>query len=357
MWRFCVCIVDADAARLAYGDATALVGVGKRRFELPRQQRHLAAGVLERGAVGQPADQVDDPAVAREAVAVAVADPKHRRGNPDADRIQAADDPVKVVGGDPDDREVGAVDADRRAEHGGARVEPAPPEFVAEHRNGTPAGHAILVVGEEAAEGGLDPQDVEVVRRHDAAHHAEPAVGEADVHRRGGVVRREALERPRVVPVVEIVGIGERERVERRPGRNRLIDEDQAGRLGQRQQFQEDGLGQTQDGAGHTEAQRQRHHGRKGEGGRSRDPPDRVAQILADGRQCGPPCGLPRVVLPSEARNVPNRAWRLESASCMGMWADAAGSARWRSDRSPEMDTGSPGTATTSRASRRARPS
>ena len=175
-------LLDSDAAGPAHEHTPTSVGLGIRGFELARQHVHLRLGILNRGAFGETADEIDDGAPTREPVAIAVTGAEHRRGDPHGVRRLAAEDAVKPFGGDADHGEGSAVDAHARSEDAGVPAESRPPHVVAEDGHGVPARYAIFVCKEEAAQRRLQTQQAEVVGRGDASRHVEDAVGGHDVH-------------------------------------------------------------------------------------------------------------------------------------------------------------------------------
>ena len=243
------------------------------------------------------------------------------------------ENPAEVCGSDADDREVGAVDAHHRTDGPAARAEAALPEVVAEDRHRVPAGHAILLLGEEAADGRPQPKHVEVGRGHHAAEDGEPSVRRADVHGRSRVMRGKPGKRARVLAVVEIVGIGEREGVDRRPRGNGLVDEHEPMCFGHRQGLKEDRLHEAQYGTVDAKAEGEGRDRRRGEPGRVLHPANRVAKVLPDRHQ-KPPC---RDDACGRERAEPaNRC--AEETCCFERLEIRAQSGRWRSVRIPESD-------------------
>ena len=196
-------LIDPDAADLAYLDTT-----GERGVELVRQHGHLGLGLLNRHAIVEAADHADGVAATRQAIAVAVADAKHRGRDPHVVRRQAGEDAVESFRSNAHHGEGGPVDAHARAEDAGVRAEFRPPQVVAQHGDRIPAGHAILVRQEEPADRRLQAQEVEVVGGHHGAGDVEGTGRRDDVHGRRRVVRGQVGEHARVIAIVQVVGKG-----------------------------------------------------------------------------------------------------------------------------------------------------
>src|SRR5438874_1937352 len=113
-------------------------------------------------------------------------------------------------GADADEPEVRAVDSETRADRGGRRGEPRPPEIGPDDRDAIAIGDAVLVVVEEAPERGTDAEQREEIRRHDGAVDLAAQAADAHEERRRRIVRREAAQRAAAGPEREVVGIGDR---------------------------------------------------------------------------------------------------------------------------------------------------
>src|SRR5262249_33717220 len=136
-------------------------------FEAPSQPLELVARLLKRRTAPEsPADgelavvsvvEEGPRGISREGL-------RHRQRKVEV-RLREDEHPREGLRGDADDREGRAVDADDTSDHRGITPEFPLPEPRRENHKGVPAGRAVLVVAEGAADRRLDAENAEVVSR------------------------------------------------------------------------------------------------------------------------------------------------------------------------------------------------
>jgi hypothetical protein len=259
------------------------------------------------GAGGEAADHPEAHPVEVGAPVVAGTAARHRRvqRDPDVRRVELhAGEPFR---GDPDDRGAVAAERDLAAEHVARPVEARLPEPVRDDRHQRPRIVAIVLLDEEAPEGGPRAERPEVarvgeqhLRRRRVGAAPERALFGAGVEPGGGEPRDRLAQRlhERVVdlraPVVAVASVA-----------HRAVDPAQLVR--RRHLFrrpEEQPVEQREDRRVGPDPERQGEHDAHGEPRRAPQPAQRVARVLPDAVEPLPP-RAPRTVLPVDARESP----------------------------------------------------
>ena len=230
---------------------------------------HLAAGLLERDAVGQAAVGHEGPPLARQ--------PEYGRPLGHRHPDLALERPFEAVGHHADDRRGNRVDADRFADHRGIGRIARFPDAAADQRNRRRT--LLVVVGDEASsELGLHADHVERVRRDEPSgiRLGERLVA-ADDHRAVLDERHVAAKgAARGAPILVVLERHAHAAASLVTG----VDPHDPIGVVEREAPEEDGVDECEHGAVRADAQRQRDDGREGEPAVLDEPPGSETEIL-----------------------------------------------------------------------------
>ena len=136
---------------------------------------HLRGRLRDGGTVLKPSDD-SQPATRRprrRGDAGAHDHAMHREGQPEVLGVVGVGDAGESRRRNADDRERLSIDRHDGVDDARIRGALLRPERMAQHRHGLPASLGVFVREERASDHGPQPQDVEVVPRHEAAEHTQ----------------------------------------------------------------------------------------------------------------------------------------------------------------------------------------
>ncbi len=217
---------------------------------------------------------------------------RHHRGGGEQLGAQPGHRPVESLGGDPDDGEGLPVEPNGFANRVGTTSESALPEAVAQYEHRTFFGYLTLIPLEESSCGGRKAQRREEVAAHEVAPDALVARRSAQVQR-DQLVREYVVEEGCLLAHLEKVGIGGG-RVLEPAGRLVAVEAHEALRLGDRQAFQQESVGEREGHGIGANPERECQCCKKGKPGVACERAHRITQILCETevRAAHAPCRL-----------------------------------------------------------------